>query len=127
MRGFRRRDDVIDAASGAVGRNARARHDRGDSSSEPWDGSEPPATASGRQKEFESRYGKQLVSESTELGEAYSGLRDQRRSSSQLAVLASTSTRKIAEAVGGAIISLQAGDSTRQRLEHVCHGLGLAS
>ncbi len=47
--------------------------------------------------------------------------------SSQLADLASTSTRKIAEAVGGAIISLQAGDSTRQRLEHVCHGLGQAS
>jgi ABC-type transporter Mla subunit MlaD len=54
-------------------------------------------------------------------------LRDQRRNSSQLAVLAGTSTKKIAEAVGGAIISLQAGDSTRQRLEHVCHGLRLTS
>ncbi|MGY3108711.1 hypothetical protein ACVWW7_005338 [Bradyrhizobium sp. LM6.9] len=89
--------------------------------------SEAVATASGRQKEFESRYGNQLVSESTELGAAYSGLRDQRRNSSQLAVLASSSTKKIAEAVGSAIISLQAGDSTRQRLEHVSHGLGLVS
>ncbi|MBW7971526.1 chemotaxis protein [Bradyrhizobium sp. BR 10289] len=89
--------------------------------------SEAVATASGRQKEFESRYGKQLVSESAELGAAYSGLRDQRRNSRQLADLASASTRKIAEAVGSAIISLQAGDSTRQRLEHVCHGLGLAA
>jgi len=89
--------------------------------------SEAVATASGRQKEFEGRYGKQLVSESAELGAAYSGLRDQRRNSSQLAGLASASTKKIAEAVGGAIISLQAGDSTRQRLEHVCHGLGLAA
>lgn len=89
--------------------------------------SEAVATASGRQKEFESRYARQLVSESAELGEAYSGLRDQRRNSSQLADLAGASTKKIAEAVGGAIISLQAGDSTRQRLEHVCHGLGLAS
>lgn len=89
--------------------------------------SEAVATASGRQKEFESRYRDQLVSESAELGAAYSGLRDQRSKSSHLADLARSSTRKIAEAVGGAIISLQAGDSTRQRLEHVCHGLGLAS
>lgn len=85
------------------------------------------ATASGRQKEFESRYARLLVSESAELGAAYSGLRDQRSKSSHLADLAGASTRKIAEAVGGAIISLQAGDSTRQRLEHVCHGLGFAS
>jgi ABC-type transporter Mla subunit MlaD len=89
--------------------------------------SEAVATASGRQKEFESRYGNQLVSESAELGAAYSGLRDQRGKSSHLADLASGSTRKIAEAVGSAIISLQAGDSTRQRLEHVCHGLRLSS
>ena len=89
--------------------------------------SEAVATASVRQKEFESRYGNQLVSESAELGEAYGGLRDQRSKSSHVADLASASTRKIAEAVGSAIISLQAGDSTRQRLEHVCHGLGRAS
>lgn len=89
--------------------------------------SEAVATAFGRQKEFETRYRNQLAAESAELGSAYSGLRDQRSSSSHLADLASSSTRKIAEAVGGAIISLQAGDSTRQRLEHVSHGLGLAS
>nr|WP_018317051.1 hypothetical protein [Bradyrhizobium sp. WSM2793] len=89
--------------------------------------SEAVATASGRQKEFESRYRAQLMSESAELGAAYSGLRDQRSKSSHLADRASSSTRKIAEAVGSAIISLQAGDSTRQRLEHVSHGLGLAS
>lgn len=89
--------------------------------------SEAVATAFGRQKDFESRYGDQLVAESAELGAAYSGLRDQRSKSSHLADLASGSTRKIAEAVGGAIISLQAGDSTRQRLEHICHGLRLSS
>lgn len=89
--------------------------------------SEAVATASSRQKEFESRYRGQLMSESAELGAAYSGLRDQRSKSGHLADRASSSTRKIAEAVGGAIISLQAGDSTRQRLEHVSHGLGLAS
>ncbi|SFN62965.1 hypothetical protein SAMN05216573_11758 [Bradyrhizobium sp. Rc3b] len=89
--------------------------------------SEAVATASARQKEFESRYRSQLMSESAELGAAYSGLRDQRSKSSHLADRASASTRKIAEAVGSAIISLQAGDSTRQRLEHVSHGLGLVS
>ncbi|MBR0703739.1 chemotaxis protein [Bradyrhizobium diazoefficiens] len=89
--------------------------------------SEAVATASGRQKDFESRYRAQLMSESAELGAAYSGLRDQRSKSSHLADRASSSTRKIAEAVGSAIISLQAGDSTRQRLEHVSQGLGLAS
>lgn len=89
--------------------------------------SEAVATASGRQKEFESRYRAQLMSESAELGAAYAGLRDQRSKSSHLAERASSSTRKIAEAVGGAIISLQAGDSTRQRLEHVSRGLGLIS
>ncbi|QOZ49009.1 chemotaxis protein [Bradyrhizobium sp. CCBAU 53340] len=89
--------------------------------------SEAVATASGRQKEFENRYGDQLAAESAELGAAYSGLRDQRGKSSHLAELASASTRKIADAVGSAIISLQAGDSTRQRLEHICHGLPLSS
>lgn len=88
--------------------------------------SEAVATASGRQREFESRYRAQLMSESAELGAAYSGLREQRSKSGHLAERASSSTRKIADAVGSAIISLQAGDSTRQRLEHVCHGLGLA-
>lgn len=89
--------------------------------------SEAVATAFGRQEEFESRYRNQLAAESAELGAAYSGLRDQRGNSSHLADLTSSSTRKIAEAVGSAIISLQAGDSTRQRLEHVSHGLGLVS
>jgi hypothetical protein len=89
--------------------------------------SDAVATASNRQREFEARYREQLVSGSAELASAYSGLRDQRSKSSHLADLAGTSTRKIAEAVGSSIVSLQAGDSTRQRLEHVSHGLRLVS
>ncbi|OAF15632.1 chemotaxis protein [Bradyrhizobium centrolobii] len=89
--------------------------------------SDAVATASTRQREFEGSYREQLVSGSAELASAYSGLRDQRSKSSHLADLAGTSTRKIADAVGSSIISLQAGDSTRQRLEHVCHGLRLVS
>jgi hypothetical protein len=87
--------------------------------------SEAVATASDRQKAFESRYHDQLMSGSAELASAYGGLRDQRSKSSHLAERAGASTRKIAEAVGGAIVSLQVGDSTRQRLEHISHGLGL--
>lgn len=85
------------------------------------------ATACARQKEFEQRYGDQLVAGSAELASAHTGLRDQRSRSRHLADLAGASTRKVAEAVGSSIISLQAGDSTRQRLEHVCHGLRLAA
>lgn len=85
------------------------------------------AAACARQKEFEERYGDQLVAGGAELASAHTGLRDQRGRSKQLADLAGDSTRKVAEAVGGAIVSLQAGDSTRQRLEHVCHGLRLAA
>lgn len=84
-------------------------------------------TAQNRQKEFEQRYHAQLVSESRDLISAYGGMQEQRNRSVHLAALAGASTRKIAEAVGRSIVSLQTGDSTRQRLEHICHALTLAS
>ncbi|WP_407177430.1 chemotaxis protein [Bradyrhizobium sp. STM 3562] len=83
-------------------------------------------TALNRQKDFEQRYQAQLLSAGGDLISAYSGMREQRNKSVHLAELAGASTRKIAEAVGRSIISLQAGDSARQRLEHICHGLGVA-
>ncbi|WP_024509398.1 hypothetical protein [Bradyrhizobium sp. ARR65] len=83
-------------------------------------------TALNRQKDFEQRYKAQLLSAGGDLISAYSGMREQRNKSVNLAELAGASTRKIAEAVGRSIISLQAGDSARQRLEHICHGLGVA-
>jgi hypothetical protein len=79
--------------------------------------------ALGRQKDFDLRYRDKLSSAGDDLVSAYSGIQDQRNKSAHLASLAGLSTRKIAETVGRAIVSLQAGDSTRQRLEHVCHGL----
>jgi hypothetical protein len=82
--------------------------------------------ALGRQKDFDHRYRDRLSSAGGDLVSAYSGLQDQRSKSARLASLAGHSTKKIAETVGHAIISLQAGDATRQRLEHVCHGLSLA-
>lgn len=80
-------------------------------------------TALTKQKDFEKLYRAELVSASSELIAAYTGMRGQQRKSLHLADLAGTSTRRIAEAVGRAIVSLQSGDRTRQRLEHVCRGL----
>jgi hypothetical protein len=83
-------------------------------------------TALSRQKDFDSRYRDRLSSAGGDLIAAYAGIKDQRNRSVHLAELAGSSTKRIAETVGRSIVSLQAGDSTRQRLEHVCHGLHLA-
>jgi uncharacterized protein YukE len=83
-------------------------------------------TALNRQKDFENLYRAQLLSVGADLTSAYSGMRDQQSKSVHLADLTSASTKRIAEAVGSSIISLQAGDSTRQRLEHISHGLRTA-
>jgi hypothetical protein len=82
--------------------------------------------ALGRQKDFDIRYRDKLSSAGGDLVSAYSGIQEQQSKSAHLASLAGHSTKKIADTVGRAIISLQTGDSTRQRLEHVCHGLNLA-
>jgi hypothetical protein len=58
---------------------------------------------------------------------AHAELRTQQRNSVQLAELAGRSTKKITEAAGSAIVSLQSGDCARQRLEHVCSGLRRAA
>jgi hypothetical protein len=84
-------------------------------------------TALNRQKDFEQHYHAKLLSESRDLIAAYGGMQEQRNKSVHLAALAGASTKKIAEAVGRSIISLQTGDSTRQRLEHICHALTLAT
>jgi hypothetical protein len=76
-----------------------------------------------QQKDFDRRYRDQLLSSGGDLISAYAGMQEQRDKSVQLTNLAGLSTKKIAEAVGRSIISLQAGDSTRQRLEHVSYGL----
>jgi uncharacterized phage infection (PIP) family protein YhgE len=83
-------------------------------------------TALNRQRDFDQRYRDQLLSSGHDLVSAYTGMQQQRNESAQLTNLAGLSTKRIAEAVGRSIVSLQAGDSTRQRLEHVCYGLKLA-
>jgi hypothetical protein len=83
-------------------------------------------TALNRQNDFDRLYRDQLLSAASDLISAYTGMQEQRGRSVQLTALAGSSTKRIAEAVGRSIVSLQSGDSARQRLEHVCHGLRLA-
>jgi hypothetical protein len=78
------------------------------------------------QLEFEKRYQAQLVSASAELMSACADIKDRQAQSTRLAELATASTMRIGGAVGSAIVSLQAGDGTRQRLEHICRGLNIA-
>lgn len=84
-------------------------------------------TTWGRQSEFERRYRPQLGASGGELMSAFADLGRQRNDSVGVAELAGSSARTISDVVGRSIISLQAGDSTRQRLEHVCEGLRRAA
>jgi hypothetical protein len=80
-----------------------------------------------RQNAFQERYRRQLLSVSNALADGHSNMQAQQRESARLAELTGESAKKMADAVGAAIVSMQAGDSVRQRLEHICHGLGVAS
>lgn len=81
------------------------------------------AEALNGQTEFEKRYRDRLLSVSAELISTFSEIKHLQAQGADIAGLGRASTLKIGEAVGVAIISLQAGDSTRQRLEHICSGL----
>ncbi|MDB5552362.1 MAG: methyl-accepting chemotaxis sensory transducer, partial [Rhizobium sp.] len=76
---------------------------------------------------FEKRYRDRLLSVSADLISTFSGIKHLQTQGVEVAKLAKASTLQIGDAVGVAIISLQAGDSTRQRLEHVCRGLRMAA
>jgi len=80
-------------------------------------------TALSGQHEFEKRYRDRLLSVSAELISTFTGIQHLQAQGDEVAKLAKASTLRIGEAVGVAIVSLQAGDSTRQRLEHICRGL----
>ncbi|MBN9602569.1 MAG: chemotaxis protein [Afipia felis] len=80
-----------------------------------------------RQQTFEARYQPQLLSVSSALAAGYSSMQSHQNESVQLADLTGKSTRQMADSVSAAIISLQAGDSVRQRLEHICRGLRIVS
>jgi hypothetical protein len=79
------------------------------------------------QRGFERQYHDQLLSVSAELISAFSEIKQLQAQGAEVAKLAKNSTLQIGDAVGVAIVSLQAGDSTRQRLEHICGGLRMVT
>lgn len=78
------------------------------------------------QREFESRYGAALWALADKLGGTIAEVENRQRRGVQLASEAATRSGKIALAAGMAIVTLQSGDSVRQRLEHAIAGLRLA-
>jgi len=80
--------------------------------------------AFGGQQEFERRYHAQLVSASEALVSTFSQIKQLQGRGVKAAKMGKASTSQIRGAVGMAIVAMQAGDSTRQRFEHICGGLG---
>ncbi|MGO4712807.1 chemotaxis protein [Bradyrhizobium sp. 2TAF24] len=78
-----------------------------------------------RQTQFELAYGGGLRSVGADLVAAYAEIRRGQAQSCDVAQAASAGAAQISMAVGEMIVSLQAGDSVRQRLEHVCTALAL--
>jgi hypothetical protein len=75
------------------------------------------------QQQFEKQYRGQLLSVSDGLISTFSEIKHLQLRGVEVANLAKAGTSQIGDAVGVAIVSLQAGDSTRQRLEHIRAGL----
>lgn len=76
-----------------------------------------------RQKEFETLYRGELLSVSAALVAARSELGAQQSNGVRLTETAGTSASRIASAIAEAVMALQTGDATRQRLEHISDGL----
>ncbi|WP_420104585.1 hypothetical protein [Bosea sp. (in: a-proteobacteria)] len=79
------------------------------------------------QREFESRYGAALWALADKLGVTIAEVENRQRRGIELASEAAERSGKIALAAGMAIVTLQSGDSVRQRLEHAIAGLRLAA
>lgn len=84
-------------------------------------------TALDKHREFQNRYRGQLISVSSELIASHARIQRQQLDGLRLTETTAAGAGRIAQAVGISIVSLQAGDSIRQRLEHVCNGLHVAS
>lgn len=80
--------------------------------------------ALGRQKEFEGLYRSELLSVAAGLVAARSDLMAQQASGARLTETAATAASRIASAITEAVMALQSGDATRQRLEHISEALG---
>ena len=77
------------------------------------------------QRDFEDRYGEALTALADDLEETLAEVAQRQQRSVALTSDAALHSGKIAMAAGGAIISLQSGDSIRQQLEHAIKALRL--
>jgi hypothetical protein len=77
-----------------------------------------------RQREFENLHRSELLSVTAGLVSARSELKAQQVSGARLTEMAATAASRIASATTEAVMALQSGDATRQRLEHISEGLG---
>ena len=77
-----------------------------------------------RQKEFDGLYRAELAAVASGLIAARADLTSQQLNGARLTAMARTSANRIAAAIAEAIVALQSGDATRQRLDHICDGLG---
>lgn len=82
-------------------------------------------TALAAQRDFEGRYGQALSALAGNLEQTLAEVAQRQQRSVSLTSDAALHSGKIAMAAGGAIISLQSGDSIRQRLEHAIKALRL--
>ncbi len=83
-------------------------------------------TAVRAQHAFSERYCGELATLSGELTSTFALIQERRRRSGDLAEKTAASSATIMQAVGAAIMALQSGDITRQRLEHVAAAIGFA-
>ncbi|WP_315701787.1 MULTISPECIES: chemotaxis protein [unclassified Bradyrhizobium] len=77
-----------------------------------------------RQRDFENLYRSELQSVAAGLVAARSELAAQQVNGARLTEMAAMAASRIASAIAEAVMALQSGDATRQRLEHICQGLG---
>jgi len=85
------------------------------------------AVALDGQQAFEAQYRGQLLSASKALIATALEIKKLQVRGIRVARMGKAATSQIGQAVGTAIISLQSGDSGRQRLEHICGGLRLVA
>lgn len=85
------------------------------------------SAASASLRRFAVQYAPALTSLATRLDGMVPRIEECRQSSVATTSRAAAQSRKVADALGEAVVAIQGGDSTRQRLEHAVTGLRLVS
>ncbi|WP_194483074.1 hypothetical protein [Alsobacter metallidurans] len=109
-------DEIVQLAAGAQGGvNAHARSYAAIS--------RQVAEARDSQRRFEAERGQDLRNSVLELQAAFDAIETRQHDAVRVSARVAENSARIGDVVGDVIMSLQAGDSTRQRLEHIERGL----